>query len=195
MRVGRATGSAADFIPPHAALSVRNEVVQSCRDFFYQRDFVLIDSPILTGSSVEGTSTLFETDYFGEKAYLSQSGQLYLEPAAASFGKVYCFGPTFRAEKSKTRRHLTEFWMIEPEVAFADHAIRHDVGDGSCCPGQRRQIREVGFPVVRLVEQPAEFARTVGMNEIVALPVDEIDRIARPGQPGGRHGAAAADRS
>ena len=79
-----------------------------------------IDSPILTGSSVEGTSTLFETDYFGDKAYLSQSGQLYLEPAAAAFGKVYCFGPTFRAEKSKTRRHLTEFWMVEPEVAFLE---------------------------------------------------------------------------
>ncbi|MEP6802820.1 MAG: asparagine--tRNA ligase [Acidobacteriota bacterium] len=102
----------------HAVLRVRSEVEQAIRDFFYHREFTLIDSPILTGSSVEGTSTLFETDYFGEKAYLSQSGQLYLEPAAAAFGKVYCFGPTFRAEKSKTRRHLTEFWMIEPEVAF-----------------------------------------------------------------------------
>jgi asparaginyl-tRNA synthetase len=104
----------------HAVLRVRSEIEQAIRDFFYQREFVLIDSPILTGSSVEGTSTLFETDYFGEKAYLSQSGQLYLEPAAAAFGKVYCFGPTFRAEKSKTRRHLTEFWMIEPEVAFLE---------------------------------------------------------------------------
>jgi asparaginyl-tRNA synthetase len=102
----------------HAVLRVRSEVEQAIRDFFYEREFVLIDSPILTGSSVEGTSTLFETDYFGQKAYLSQSGQLYLEPAAAAFGKVYCFGPTFRAEKSKTRRHLTEFWMVEPEVAF-----------------------------------------------------------------------------
>ena len=101
-------------------LRVRSEIEQAIRDFFYHRDFVLIDSPILTGSSVEGTSTLFETDYFGDKAYLSQSGQLYLEPAAAAFGKVYCFGPTFRAEKSKTRRHLTEFWMIEPEVAFLE---------------------------------------------------------------------------
>jgi asparaginyl-tRNA synthetase len=104
----------------HAVLRVRSEIEQAIRDFFYEREFVLIDSPILTGSSVEGTSTLFETDYFGEKAYLSQSGQLYLEPAAAAFGKVYCFGPTFRAEKSKTRRHLTEFWMIEPEVAFLE---------------------------------------------------------------------------
>jgi len=104
----------------HAILRIRNEVEKSIRDFFYDRDFVLIDSPILTANAAEGTSTLFETDYFGEKAYLSQSGQLYLEPAAASFGRVYCFGPTFRAEKSKTRRHLMEFWMVEPEVAFLE---------------------------------------------------------------------------
>ena len=102
----------------HYVLRIRNEVEKAIRDFFYDRDFVLVDSPILTANAAEGTSTLFETDYFGEKAYLSQSGQLYLEPAAAAFGKVYCFGPTFRAEKSKTRRHLTEFWMVEPEVAF-----------------------------------------------------------------------------
>ena len=104
----------------HYILLVRNEIEKAIRDFFYDRDFVLIDSPILTVNAAEGTSTLFETDYFGDKAYLSQSGQLYLEPAAAAFGKVYCFGPTFRAEKSKTRRHLTEFWMVEPEVAFLD---------------------------------------------------------------------------
>jgi asparaginyl-tRNA synthetase len=101
-------------------LTVRNEIEKAIRDFFYDRDFVLIDSPILTANAAEGTSTLFETDYFGDKAYLSQSGQLYLEPAAAAFGRVYCFGPTFRAEKSKTRRHLTEFWMVEPEVAFLE---------------------------------------------------------------------------
>jgi len=99
---------------------VRSEVSQAIRDFYYERDYVLIDSPILTPAACEGTSTLFETDYFGEQAYLSQSGQLYLEPAAAAFGKVYCFGPTFRAEKSKTRRHLMEFWMVEPEVAFLE---------------------------------------------------------------------------
>jgi len=104
----------------HAILRVRNELEKAIRDFFYDRDFVLIDSPILTANAAEGTSTLFETDYFGEKAYLSQSGQLYLEPAASAFGRVYCFGPTFRAEKSKTRRHLMEFWMVEPEVAFLE---------------------------------------------------------------------------
>jgi asparaginyl-tRNA synthetase len=113
----------------HATLRVRNEIEQACRDFFYERDFVLIDSPILTPAACEGTSTLFETDYFGEKAYLSQSGQLYLEPAAAAFGRVYCFGPTFRAEKSKTRRHLMEFWMVEPEVAFLEFDGLQDLAE------------------------------------------------------------------
>lgn len=102
-----------------AILRIRSEIEQSFRDYFYNNGFTLIDSPILTPAACEGTTTLFETDYFGQKAYLSQSGQLYLEPACMAFGKVYCFGPTFRAEKSKTRRHLMEFWMLEPEVAFA----------------------------------------------------------------------------
>jgi asparaginyl-tRNA synthetase len=102
----------------HAIMRVRDELTFAIRDFFHERNYVNIDSPILTPAACEGTSTLFETDYFGEKAYLSQSGQLYLEPAAAAHGKVYCFGPTFRAEKSKTRRHLMEFWMVEPEVAW-----------------------------------------------------------------------------
>ena len=104
----------------HAALRVRAEIVKAVRDFFDGRGFTLTDAPIFTPSACEGTSTLFETQYFDEKAYLSQSGQLYMEATAAALGKVYCFGPTFRAEKSKTRRHLIEFWMVEPEVAFAD---------------------------------------------------------------------------
>jgi asparaginyl-tRNA synthetase len=103
-----------------AVLKIRSEIEQACRDYFYTNGFTLIDAPILTANAAEGMSTLFETDYFGQKAYLSQSGQLYLEPAAAALGKVYCLGPTFRAEKSKTRRHLMEFWMIEPEVAFLE---------------------------------------------------------------------------
>ncbi len=103
-----------------AVLQVRSEVSHAIRDFFRERDFYLVDSPILTPAACEGTSTLFETDYFGDPAFLSQSGQLYLEPAAAALGKVYCFGPTFRAEKSKTRRHLMEFWMVEPEIAFME---------------------------------------------------------------------------
>ena len=104
----------------HALLRVRAEIVSAIRDFFDGRGFTLTDAPIFTPSACEGTSTLFETKYFDEKAYLSQSGQLYMEATAAAFGKVYCFGPTFRAEKSKTRRHLIEFWMVEPEVAFND---------------------------------------------------------------------------
>ncbi|MEW6386771.1 MAG: asparagine--tRNA ligase [Thermodesulfobacteriota bacterium] len=102
-----------------AILKVRDEVTRACRDFFHQRGFVLVDTPILTPTACEGTTNLFETSYLDRgKAYLSQSGQLYLEAAALALGKVYCFGPTFRAEKSKTRRHLMEFWMAEAEAAF-----------------------------------------------------------------------------
>ena len=104
-----------------AIARVRHEVIQAIRDFFYEHGFVLVDTPILTGSIGEHAGTLFATDYFDlGKAYLAQTGQLYVEAAAAALGKVYCFGPTFRAEKSKTRRHLTEFWMVEPEVAWND---------------------------------------------------------------------------
>ncbi|MEW6056706.1 MAG: asparagine--tRNA ligase [Bdellovibrionota bacterium] len=104
----------------HAALRVRWEIIKSIREFFDSREFVLFDAPILTPSACEGTSTLFSTPYFDSKAYLTQSGQLYGEVGAMAFGKVYVFGPTFRAEKSKTRKHLTEFWMVEPEMAWYD---------------------------------------------------------------------------
>ena len=105
----------------HAILRIRHQVIRSIREFFDARGFVLFDAPIFTPAACEGTSTLFETDYFDlGKAYLTQSGQLYGEAGAMAFGKIYVFGPTFRAEKSKTRRHLTEFWMVEPEVAFND---------------------------------------------------------------------------
>jgi len=104
----------------NAILRVRHEIIRSIRDFFDDRGFVLVDAPIFTPNAAEGTTTLFETEYFGSKSYLTQSGQLYMEAGAIALGKVYCFGPTFRAEKSKTRRHLTEFWMVEPEVAYAD---------------------------------------------------------------------------
>jgi asparaginyl-tRNA synthetase len=104
----------------HAIMRVRHAIIKAVRDFFDLSEFTLIDAPIFTPNACEGTSTLFATDYHGEPAYLTQSGQLYMEAAAAAFGKVYCFGPTFRAEKSKTRRHLAEFWMVEPEVAFMD---------------------------------------------------------------------------
>ncbi len=105
----------------HAILRIRHEIINAIRTFFNNKGFILVDAPILTPAACEGTTTLFETEYFDlGKAYLTQSGQLYAEAAAMAFGKVYTFGPTFRAEKSKTRRHLTEFWMVEPEVAFAD---------------------------------------------------------------------------
>jgi asparaginyl-tRNA synthetase len=103
-----------------AILRIRAEIIKSCRDFLDERGFTLTDSPILTPAAAEGVSTLFEVPYFGDKAFLAQTGQLYVEATIAAFGKVYCFGPTFRAEKSKTPRHLTEFWMVEPEMAFFD---------------------------------------------------------------------------
>ncbi len=104
----------------HAILRIRHQIVKASRDFFDMHGFTLVDSPILTGNAVEGTTTLFELGYFDRSAYLTQSGQLYGEASAMAFGKIYVFGPTFRAEKSKTRRHLTEFWMIEPEMAYCD---------------------------------------------------------------------------
>jgi len=114
----------------HSVIRVRAEVMKACRDYLDGRGFIEVDSPILTPSAAEGTTTLFETSYFDSKAYLSQSGQLYNEATCMAFGRVYCFGPTFRAEKSKTRRHLTEFWMLEPEVAFGDLETVFDVAQG-----------------------------------------------------------------
>ena len=150
-----------------AVLRIRSEVVQAIRDFFYERDFTLIDSPILTPAACEGTSTLFETDYFGDKAYLSQSGQLYLEPAAAALGKVYCFGPTFRAEKSKTRRHLTEFWMVEPEVAFLEFP--------GLCDLAEEFVRElVGRVLERCGEELRDLERDTSKLETVAEPFPRI---------------------
>ncbi|UOQ85851.1 asparagine--tRNA ligase [Gracilibacillus salinarum] len=105
----------------HAIMKIRNQIIQSTYQFFQKEDFVKIDPPILTGAAAEGTTELFHTKYFEEEAYLSQSGQLYMEAAAMALGRVFSFGPTFRAEKSKTRRHLIEFWMIEPEMAFVTH--------------------------------------------------------------------------
>ncbi|MBU0520030.1 asparagine--tRNA ligase [bacterium] len=117
----------------HAIMRVRHNVIKAIRDFFDDRGFINLDAPIFTPNAAEGTSTLFETEYFGDKAYLSQSGQLYMEPGCAALGKVYCFGPTFRAEKSKTRKHLTEFWMLEPEVAFMDLDGCMELGEDLIC--------------------------------------------------------------
>ncbi|MBV9241024.1 MAG: asparagine--tRNA ligase, partial [Acidobacteria bacterium] len=115
----------------HAVLKIRHSVIKASRDYFDNLGFTLADTPIFTPAACEGTTTLFEVDYFGDdKAYLTQSGQLYNEATAAAFGKSYAFGPTFRAEKSKTRRHLTEFWMLEPEVAYASYEDMMDLGEG-----------------------------------------------------------------
>jgi len=150
-----------------AVLRVRSEVEQAIRDFFYEREFVLIDSPILTPAACEGTSTLFETDYFGDPAYLSQSGQLYLEPAAAAFGKVYCFGPTFRAEKSKTRRHLMEFWMVEPEVAFLEF-------DGLCALTEEFVSSVAGRVLERARPELEVLERDLSKVENVTAPFPRI---------------------
>lgn len=117
----------------HAIIRIRAEIIRAVRGYFDTHGFTLVDAPIFTPNACEGTTNLFETDYFDEKAYLTQSGQLYMEAAAAAFGKAYCFGPTFRAEKSKTRRHLTEFWMVEPEVAFMDLYGDMDLAEDFVC--------------------------------------------------------------
>ncbi len=159
---------------PQAVLRVRHEVLRACHEFFDERGFVRIDSPILTPAACEGTTTLFETDYFDTRAYLTQSGQLYLEPACMAFGRVYCLGPTFRAEKSKTRRHLTEFWMIEPEVAFLEH------------DGLIELIEEfVTTVVARVVERTAE------PLAFLERDVDALRRVVAP-FPRIRYAEAAA---
>jgi asparaginyl-tRNA synthetase len=147
---------------------VRHEVEQAIRDFFYDRDFVLVDTPILTAAIGE-RSGLFSTEYFDEgTAYLAQTGQLYGEAAAAAFGKIYCFGPTFRAEKSKTRRHLSEFWMVEPEVAFNDSE-----------DNMRLQEDFVSYVVQRVLERRQielqELERDVSKLETVVSPFPRID--------------------
>jgi asparaginyl-tRNA synthetase len=151
-----------------AIARIRHEVIQAIQDFFYEREFFRVDTPILTGSIGESAGTLFSTEYFDlGTAYLAQTGQLYLETAAASLGKVYCFGPTFRAEKSKTRRHLTEFWMLEPEVAFNDSAAN-----------MRLQEEFVSYIVQRVLERRrpelADLERDVTSLETVKAPFHRI---------------------
>jgi asparaginyl-tRNA synthetase len=164
-----------------AIAKVRHEVVQAIRDFFFERGFTLVDTPILTGAIGEQAGELFSTEYFDlGRAYLAQTGQLYVEAAAAALGKVYCFGPTFRAEKSKTRRHLTEFWMVEPEVAF------HDSNDN-----MRLQEEFVSYVVGRAVERRhaelKELERDTSPLERVQPPFHRIsytDAVARLAQLG-----------
>jgi len=136
-----------------AILRIRAEIIKACRDFLDDNGFVLTDPPILTPAACEGTSTLFPVEYFGDEAYLTQSGQLYIESTALALGKVYSFGPTFRAEKSKTRRHLTEFWMVEPELAYCDL---------DCLMGLAEQF--LSFIVGRVLTRRAADLKVIGRD-------------------------------
>ncbi|MFY9791558.1 MAG: asparagine--tRNA ligase [Candidatus Sulfotelmatobacter sp.] len=147
-------------------LRVRAEIIKAVRDFFDERGFTLTDPPILTPAACEGTSTLFPVDYFDEQAYLTQSGQLYIEATAMALGKVYSFGPTFRAEKSKTRRHLTEFWMVEPEIAYAELDDLMDLAEGlisfvvkRCLDRRRADLQAIGRDISKLETIEAPFPR------------------------------------
>ena len=146
-----------------AILRTRAEIIKAARDFFDDRGFVLTDPPILTPAACEGTTTLFPVDYFDEQAYLTQSGQLYIEATAMALGKVYSFGPTFRAEKSKTRRHLTEFWMVEPEVAYATLDDLMDLAEGL-----------ISFLVKRCLEKRRADLQTIGRD------ASKLEKIAPP---------------
>jgi len=165
----------------HAILRIRHEIVKACRNFFDGRGFTLIDAPVFTPNACEGTSTLFETEYFGSRAYLTQSGQLYMEAGAMAFGKVYCFGPTFRAEKSKTRRHLTEFWMIEPEVAFMDLEGDMDLAEAfiahivsSVLENRREELKVLERDTALLESVKAPFPR---------ITYEEAAAIVKAGNP------------
>src|SRR6476659_3266841 len=149
-----------------AILRVRAEIIKACRDYFDDRGFTLTDPPILTPAACEGTTTLFSVDYFDEQAFLTQSGQLYIEATAMALGKVYSFGPTFRAEKSKTRRHLTEFWMVEPEVAYAELDDLMDLAEGlisflvkRCLEKRRSDLQVIGRDLTKLEKIEAPFPR------------------------------------
>jgi asparaginyl-tRNA synthetase len=160
-----------------AVARVRHEVIQAVRDFFYDRGFVLVDTPILTGAIGEEAGNLFSTEYFDlGKAYLAQTGQLYVEAAAAALGKVYCFGPTFRAEKSKTRRHLTEFWMVEPEVAFNDSNANMQLQEefvsyivGRTLDRKREELKELERDTASLERVQAPFPRISYSDAVTQL--------------------------
>src|SRR3979409_530816 len=155
-------------------LRVRAEIIKGARDFFDEHGFTLTDPPILTPAACEGTSTLFPVDYFEEQAYLTQSGQLYIEATAMALGKAYSFGPTFRAEKSKTRRHLTEFWMVEPEVAYATLDDLMELAEGlltflvkRCLERRRVDLQTIGRDIAKLEKIEAPFPR-ITYDEAVA---------------------------
>ena len=160
-----------------AIMRVRHEVIQAIRDFFYERDFILVDTPLLTGSIGESAGTLFSTEYFElGKAYLAQTGQLYLEAAAAALGRVYCFGPTFRSEKSKTRRHLAEFWMVEPEMAWFDSEDNMQLQEecvcyivGRCLDRRRTELEQLEREVANLEAVQPPFPRLSYTDAVTKL--------------------------
>ena len=175
----------------HAVLRIRHEIIRACRNFFDDRGFTLVDAPIFTPNACEGTTTLFHTQYFDETAYLTQSGQLYSEATAAAFGKVYCFGPTFRAEKSKTRRHLMEFWMVEPEVAFAQLADMMELAEQflahiveAVLRTRRAELKLLERDVAKLERVTAPFPRITYEEAI-----DTLQRKGLPAKSGDDFGA------
>src|SRR5947209_1655872 len=165
-----------------AILRVRAEIIRAARNFFDERGFTLTDPPILTPAACEGTSTLFLVDYFEEQAYLTQSGQLYIEATAMALGKVYSFGPTFRAEKSKTRRHLTEFWMVEPEVAYATLDDLMELAEElisfivkRCLERRRNDLQIIGRDVTKLEKIEPPFPR-IGYDDAVKMLQEGFER-------------------
>src|SRR5207237_7160435 len=161
-----------------AILRVRAEIIKAARDFFDECGFTLTDPPILTPAACEGTTTLFPVDYFDDQAYLTQSGQLYIEATAMALGKVYSFGPTFRAEKSKTRRHLTEFWMVEPEVAYGQLDDLMELAEGlisfliqRCLEKRRADLQPIGRDAATLEKFTAPFPR-ITYDEAVKMLQD-----------------------
>lgn len=184
----------------HAVMKIRDEIIRATYEFFHMNGFIKIDPPILTGSSPEGTSELFHTKYFDEDAYLSQSGQLYMEAAAMALGKVFSFGPTFRAEKSKTRRHLIEFWMIEPEMAFVEHAQSLEVQEQfvahvvqSVLQNCKLELERLGRDTTKLEKIQAPFPRITYDDAIEFLHKEGFDDIQWGDDFGAPHESAIAE--
>jgi asparaginyl-tRNA synthetase len=184
----------------HAIMKIRNEIIRATYEFYNDNGFVKVDPPILTGSAPEGTSELFATKYFDEDAYLSQSGQLYMEAAAMALGKVFSFGPTFRAEKSKTRRHLIEFWMIEPEMAFTEHAESLEVQEQyvahlvqSVLKNCKLELERLGRDTSKLENIKAPFPRITYDDAIKWLNDNGFDDIKWGEDFGAPHETAIAE--
>ncbi|MFO1444640.1 asparagine--tRNA ligase [Bacillus sp. Bva_UNVM-123] len=184
----------------HAVMKIRNEIIRATYEFYNEQGFVKVDPPILTGSAPEGTSELFHTKYFDEDAYLSQSGQLYMEAAAMALGKVFSFGPTFRAEKSKTRRHLIEFWMIEPEMAFYEHEESLKLQEDyvsyivqSVLKNCSIELKTLGRDTAKLEQVKAPFPRITYDDAVKFLQEKGFDDIVWGDDFGAPHETAIAE--